>query len=123
MVSVARQQPDDQQRDVDDGAEIPTTPYWRSEMKRARGEKGLQQWALAQEVGTSQPTINEIESGRITRSRFVATISSVLGIPQPFTLIQDDMDRRWIEIGRTLRANDPVSFDAYLKIFEAQQKK
>jgi DNA-binding XRE family transcriptional regulator len=122
MVSVTREQ-SDRARDVDDGAEVPTTPYWRSEMKRARTELGWQQWALAERVGTSQPTINEIESGRITRSRFVATISSILKIPQPFTLIQDDMDRRWIEIGRTLRSSDPVSFDAYLKIFEAQQKK
>jgi transcriptional regulator with XRE-family HTH domain len=50
-------------------------------VKRARAAKGLSQPQLARRVGTSQQTIDKIESGRVKHSSFMAAIARELGIP------------------------------------------
>jgi transcriptional regulator with XRE-family HTH domain len=50
-------------------------------VKRARAIKGISQPELARRVGTSQQTIDKIETGKVQRSSFLAAIALELGIP------------------------------------------
>lgn len=105
--------------------EVPTTDYWRGVMRRSRkefrhddGRRGITQGDLAKLVGTSQPTISDIESGAQQQSRFVWPICVALGIPLPFLLIEDEWDERWMEVGRALRHRDMRFFEAQLRAME-----
>lgn len=83
--------------------EISTTPYWRGLMREARAQGGLNQGQLAAKLGTTQPTISDIETGEISQSKLVTPICDALGIPLPYEPVEDAMERRWIEAGRLLR--------------------
>jgi transcriptional regulator with XRE-family HTH domain len=50
-------------------------------VKRARALKGISQPELARRVGTSQQTIDKIETGKVQRSSFLAAIALELGVP------------------------------------------
>jgi transcriptional regulator with XRE-family HTH domain len=50
-------------------------------VKRARAIKGISQPELARRVGTSQQTIDKIETGKVQRSSFLAAIALELGVP------------------------------------------
>lgn len=50
-------------------------------IKKARLRRGLSQRALGDLVGLSQPAIKKIENGETLKSRFLANIARVLGIP------------------------------------------
>ena len=50
-------------------------------VKRARASKGWSQPELARRVGTSQQTIDKIETGKVKRSSFLPAIAVELGIP------------------------------------------
>lgn len=101
-------------------SDVPTTETWRGIMARARAARGLTQEHLAKAVGTSQPNISDIESGKTGASKFVPAISLALGIPNPAILVKDEFDERWIEAGRVLRARSMSRFRHYLAIFEEE---
>jgi transcriptional regulator with XRE-family HTH domain len=50
-------------------------------VKRARAAKGLSQPELARRVGTSQQTIDKIETAKVKHSSFLPAIAMELGIP------------------------------------------
>jgi transcriptional regulator with XRE-family HTH domain len=50
-------------------------------IKSARAIKGLSQSELARRVGTSQQTIDKIETGTVQRSSYMAAIAVELGVP------------------------------------------
>src|ERR1700752_4402383 len=50
-------------------------------VKNARAAKGLSQPQLARRVGTSQQTIDKIETGKVKHSSFLPGIAMELGIP------------------------------------------
>ena len=50
-------------------------------VKTAREAKGYSQPKLAQLVGTSQQTVDKIESGKVERSSFLPAIFHELGLP------------------------------------------
>lgn len=50
-------------------------------VKKARAMKGISQPELARRVGTSQQTIDKIESGKVQRSSYMAAIALELGVP------------------------------------------
>jgi transcriptional regulator with XRE-family HTH domain len=50
-------------------------------VKKARAIKGISQPELARRVGTSQQTIDKIETGKVQRSSFLAAIALELGVP------------------------------------------
>jgi transcriptional regulator with XRE-family HTH domain len=50
-------------------------------VKRARAIKGISQPELARRVGTSQQTIDKIETGKVQRSSFLAAIALELDVP------------------------------------------
>ncbi|MGI9273847.1 MAG: helix-turn-helix domain-containing protein [Endozoicomonas sp.] len=57
-------------------------------LKVARTERGLSQSELARAVGSRQSSINDIESGRISKSTYILPISRVLNV-----------DPNWLETG------------------------
>jgi transcriptional regulator with XRE-family HTH domain len=100
--------------------DMPTSPYWRGVMKTARKALRLTQGDLGELVGTSQPTISDIELGHIGGSGFVPAICMALQIPLPVIFVEDDFDQRWVEAGRVLRERSMTRFRNYLAIFEEE---
>lgn len=103
--------------------EIPITEQWRGVMRRARKAAGLTQEQLADRVGASQALISGIESGSIQQSEHAPAICEALKIPLPHDLARDETDQRWIEVGRVLRAFQPVTYETQLEAFEALAKR
>jgi len=50
-------------------------------IRRERESRGWSQQDLADRVGISQPAIRKIEAGQTTRSRYLAKVAQVLGVP------------------------------------------
>ena len=90
--------------DFDAYPEIATTPQWRERVREARAREGLNQGQLAAKLGTTQPTISDLETGKIAQSRLVTPISLELKVPLPYAPALDELERRWIEAGQLLRA-------------------
>ena len=49
-------------------------------LKAIREERGMTQSGLAKEIGVQQSTINDIESGKTKRSKYLLTIAGVLNV-------------------------------------------
>jgi transcriptional regulator with XRE-family HTH domain len=97
--------------------EVATTPYWIDLVVKARKAKGWNQTELGRRVGVGQPTISKLETGESKTSALVHPICDVLKIQLPYALINDDLERRWIEVGRELR-----SLKGGERIFESRVK-
>lgn len=102
--------------------ELPTTELWRGVIKRARKSTGMTQDELARKIGCTQPMIAGIERGTIKSSTLVIPICDILNVPPPHVLVEDEVDERWIEIGRLLRAKMPALFDGQLAGIESMLK-
>lgn len=98
--------------------DMPTTPYWCGVMERARKARDINQGELAAAVGCKQPTIHEIEKGKVGGSKYIPAICEALGIPLPIMLSRDEYDERWLEVGRLMRAVSLKRFMRYLENFE-----
>lgn len=95
---------------IEDQPEIPFTKEWGSLVRRARGDAGLSQGALAERAGISQPMVSYIESGSSGASKAVVPIVKVLGIPFPKQYFEDELEERWVELGRVLRRVNEAGF-------------
>lgn len=104
--------------ELSDYPEIATTQQWRDRVREARLRQGMTQPQLAARLGTTQPTISDIETGKIAASKLVTPISEVLKIATPYAAVEDDLERRWIEAGRLLRARNRAVFNAQLLFIE-----
>lgn len=102
--------------------ELPTTEIWRGVMKRARKAAEFSQESLARRIGCTQPMIAGIERGTVRSSALILPICDVLNIPPPHVLVEDEVDERWIELGRLLRAKMPALFDGQLAGIESMLK-
>lgn len=102
--------------------ELPTTELWRGVMKRARKAADLSQEVLARRIGCTQPMIAGIERGTVKSSTLILPICDILNIPPPHVLVADEIDERWIELGRLLRAKMPALFDGQLAGIESMLK-
>lgn len=91
-------------------------------MKRARKAAELTQDALARKIGCTQPMVAGIERGSIKSSTLIMPICEVLDIPPPHVLVEDELDERWIEVGRQLRTRMPAMFDGQLAGIESMLK-
>lgn len=100
--------------------DMPTSIYWRGVMERARKARGISQEMLAKALDCSQPTVSDIESGKIGGSKYVPGICEALGIPLPIILTEDEFDERWADVGRLLRAKSMRRFKNYLANFEEE---
>ncbi len=98
-------------------SEIPTTDAWRKTMVAARKAAGHTQKTLGAALGTSQATISDIESGEQGGSSYVLAICRILNIPPP-VVTGDELERRWIEAGRALRARRAQLFERQLLFVE-----
>ena len=101
----------------DQAAEVATDADWRALMQRERKAQGFTQKTLAVAIGTSQATISEIESGELKGSKFVLAICRKLGIAPPM-MFEDQLERRWVEGGRKLRARRSPLFLRMLEMVE-----
>lgn len=99
--------------------ELPTNAHWRSLMRRARADQGIGQLELGRKVGVSQNVISKIETGEQEASSAVVPISRALGIPLPFAMFADELDQRWYEAGRLVRARNERMFRAQVEAMEA----
>ena len=81
------------------------------------GVPGVGKSTLAVAIGTSQATISEIESGELKGSKFVLAICRKLGIAPPM-MFEDQLERRWVEGGRKLRARRSPLFLRMLEMVE-----
>jgi transcriptional regulator with XRE-family HTH domain len=107
----------------EDAPELATTEYWRGIMRRARADHGLTQEQLAAKVGISQNVISGIESGKVGQSRAITAICEALDIPPPQMLFTDEVEQRWVEVGRAARALLPDVYEASLETLDAILKK
>ena len=105
--------------DDSDYPELATTPQWRAQVKEARRRQGLNQGQIAARLGTTQPTISDIETGAIAQSKLVTPISDLLGVSIPYASVEDDLERRWIDAGRLLRARHRGVFSQQLASLES----
>lgn len=103
---------------LDEHPELATNEHWRGVMKRARQARQLSQEQLAAKVGYSQNVISGLETGSVGSSKAIFPICQELKIPLPFAMIVDDMDQRWLESGRVLRARAPQTFETLLSTAE-----
>lgn len=103
---------------ADDDPEMPTTETWRTWMRERREALSITQGELGRRVGTSQPSISDIESGKLKGSSLVLPISRILGIPPPYVPIEHDEERRLLEAGRDLRRHNRDVFLAQLQALE-----
>lgn len=110
MLSMATVTPDDER-------EMATNEDFRDRMRLARAARGWSQFDLAREVGTTQPTISDIERGKAESSQYVMTICRVLSIAPP-AFFEGDMEKRWREAGEFLRVRAPDVFEQLLKTAE-----
>jgi transcriptional regulator with XRE-family HTH domain len=101
-----------------DALELAATEHWRGLMKRARIAHGLTQEQLGDAVNVSQNVISGLESGAVRSSKAIAAISSKLKIPLPHAMVMDDLEQRWIDAGRVLRARADRSFETLLRTAE-----
>ncbi len=108
---------------VRDEPELNTTEHWRGSMRRARLEKGLSQRQLATKVGGSQNLISGLESGKVGSSKRILRICDALGIPPPQMLFLDDSERRWVEVGRAIRAMSPEVYESHMETLAALAKR
>lgn len=97
--------------------EVPTDEDWRALMHRERKRQGHTQKTLAAAIGVKQPTISEIESGEVGGSKYVLAICAVLKIRPPM-MYEDQLERRWVEGGRELRARRSVAWMRMLEMME-----
>jgi transcriptional regulator with XRE-family HTH domain len=87
--------------------EIPTTAEWREEMKAARKARGWTQGDLARKLGgITQAGVSDIETGRSSGSDRVLDVCRLLGIDPPI-VTNNEVQRRWVEIGRVLQSRAP----------------
>jgi len=86
--------------------ELATNDTWRGIMARARKDHDLSQQQLADKLGSTQAAVSKIESGEIRSSTLVIPICTLLQIPLPEYLANEE-DRRWHQIGRALRHRSP----------------
>jgi len=98
--------------------ELPFTKEWGSLVRRSRADLGMSQQDLADAIGSDQPTISYIERGEIDSSRAVRPLVDFLKIPPPKVFMGDDLDERWVEVGRVLRRVDEKHFRLLLNIAE-----
>jgi transcriptional regulator with XRE-family HTH domain len=76
-------------------------------VKRARASKGWSQPELARRVGTSQQTIDKIETGKVKHSSFLPAIAVELGVPLERVLRVRHKSGRVVEIpGHALVSED-----------------
>lgn len=99
-------------------AEIPTDEAFRARMRAARKAAGLTQRDLGAAVGATQAAISLVESGGSGSSSLVLRICRKLEIPPPLVL-EDALERRWLEAGRALRSRRPHLFESHLGFAEA----
>jgi transcriptional regulator with XRE-family HTH domain len=102
----------------DDEREMATNEDFRERMRSARVARGWSQFDLAREVGTTQPTISDIERGKAESSQYVMTICRVLAIAPPL-FFEGDLDKRWREAGEVLRHRSPDVFEQLLRTAES----
>lgn len=103
--------------------EIPVNNWWRRKMRAARLEKGWSQSELGAKVGGSQNMISLLEKpGGQGSSSKVLTICRALSIPPPFAMIEDDLEKRWIDAGKSLLKAEPNAFGALLMSAEGLLK-
>jgi transcriptional regulator with XRE-family HTH domain len=84
-------------------------------VKRARAIKGISQPELARRVGTSQQTIDKIETGKVQRSSFLAAIALELDVPLDRVL----RVRPKSDAVRELPAHTLISADRDLPVYAA----
>lgn len=101
-----------------DWPELATNDHWRANMRRARNDAGLTQGQLGLKVGVSQNVISRIESGEQRASAAVMPICHALKILPPVIMITDDLEQRWHDAGRQLRARDPAFYEAQVEAME-----
>ena len=99
-------------------AEIPTDESFRDRMRAARKAAGMTQRDLGAAVGATQAAISLIESGGSGSSSLVLRICRKLEIPPPLVL-DDALERRWLEAGRALRSRRPNLFESQLAFVES----
>ena len=97
--------------------EIALPPEWCAAVRTARKAAGLSQAQLGVKVGLSQAMISQIENGVAGSSAKVLAIARALDISPP-DFMRDDLERRWLDAGRVLRARDPESFALQLEYVE-----
>lgn len=85
-------------------------------MRRARIAQGLTQDQLGGRVGLSQTMISDIETGEVGSSSAVMAISKTLRIPPPWLAVEDEVDERWLDVGRVLRRHRPRAFEKWLQL-------
>lgn len=101
---------------IRDTGETPITKEWSSLMKAARKAQDISQPALARMLGVTQASISHIETFRARQSKLVPAICAALDIPLPVPDMGDELDERWLRIGRKLRGK---SISAFLRQLDA----
>ena len=84
-------------------------------VKRARASKGWSQPELARRVGTSQQTIDKIETGKVKHSSFLPAIAVELGVPLDRVLRVHQKSAGVV----TIAGHDLVSEDRDLPVYAA----
>jgi len=107
------------QSSLADYPELPFEKEWGQLVRRARVDQKLTQLELAGKVGCEQAMISNIENWAVHSSRAVTPIVAVLNIPGPAQYFTDDLDRRWLEVGRLLRGMNTQTHAALLEAAEA----
>jgi DNA-binding XRE family transcriptional regulator len=98
--------------------EVPTTESWRTEMKSRRRLLKISQADLAKKIQVHQTTISDIESGRVQQSIYVPAIALALDMQSPHIVVEDELDARWIQIGRFHRQRNSQLYTFVLDMLE-----
>jgi transcriptional regulator with XRE-family HTH domain len=88
-------------------------------IRQERENRGWSQQDLADRVGISQPAIKKIEAGQTSRSRYLAKIASVLGIP--LTELDPDLQVHEVRGGVVLPSVD-LTGDRDLPVYASVER-
>jgi transcriptional regulator with XRE-family HTH domain len=94
---------------------------WGKLVRQARIKRSLTQAQLADAIGISQAMVNYIEAGSVQHSRAVFPLATLLDIALPeidARHFATDLERRWWNAGRLLRAQNETTFRAFLDVVE-----
>lgn len=99
--------------------EIYFSKEWGNLVRRARNDRGLSQGELGDLIGVEQAMISYIETGKVNSSKAVVPLCEVLNIPRPKQYFDDELEERWVEVGRVLRRVNEAGLRGLLAAAEA----
>jgi transcriptional regulator with XRE-family HTH domain len=88
-------------------------------IRRERESRGWSQQYLAGRVGISQPAIRKIEAGQTSRSRYLAKVAQVLGIP--LAELDPDLELHPLKDGSVVVKTDDLTGDRDLPVWTSTE--